>query len=88
VVVVVVVEAVVVVTNSVVVVVSASSVVSVISGSELVVTSDTFDVSVAYCEADCTPQPATTTIEKHAAIFASFTHLTLVASGAQKSEAH
>lgn len=91
VVVVVVVEAVVVVDNSVVSVDSVdsvSSVVSVTSGSELCVTSDTFDVSVAYCEADCAPQPAVTTIKKPAKIFASFTFLTLVVRGPQKSEAH
>ena len=88
VVVVVVVEAVVVVDNSVDSVDSVSSVVSVTSGSELCVTSDTFDVSVTYCEADCAPQPAVTTIKKPAKIFASFTFLTLVVRGPQKSEAH
>ena len=68
-----------------VVVESSSAVVSVTAGSE---TSGETEVSVAYCVADCAPQPATTTIRKVAEIFASFTVLTLVVRDPQKSEAH
>ena len=81
VVVVVVVVVVSIVVSVVVVIESSSAVVSVTAGSET-------EVSVAYCDADCAPQPATTTIRKVAAIFASFTLLTLVVRDPQKSEAH
>ena len=63
-------------------------VVSIVSVSEVSVTSATTEVSVAYCEADCSPQPATATSNKPTKIFASFTLLTLVVRGPQKSEAH
>ena len=85
VVVVVVVVVVSIVVSVVVVIESSSAVVSVTAGSE---TSGETEVSVAYCDADCAPQPATTTIRKVAAIFASFTLLTLVVRDPQKSEAH
>jgi len=52
------------------------------------VTSDTREVSVPYCDADCTPQPLTTTSKARACNFANFTLLTLVAHDSRKSEAH
>ena len=60
---------------SVVVVDSSSTVVSVTSGTE---TSVPTEVSVAYCDADCAPQPETTTTRKINENFASFTVLTFV----------
>ena len=56
-----VVVAVVVVDVVVVVVSSLTEETSVASTIEDSVTSGTFEVSVAYCEADCVPQPATAT---------------------------
>ena len=85
-VVVVVVVVVVSIVDSVVVVAdSLSAVVSVTSGTD---TSGATEVSAAYCDADCAPQPETTTNKKDAEIFASFTLLTLVVRDPQKSEAH
>ncbi|HBZ62736.1 MAG TPA: hypothetical protein DEO42_08065 [Acidimicrobium sp.] len=85
VVVVVVVVVVSIVVSVVVVVDSSSAVVSVTTGSE---TSVATEVSLAYCVADCAPQPATTTNRKVTEILPSFTLLTLVVRDPQKSEAH
>ena len=52
------------------------------------VTSDTREVSVPYCDADCAPQPLATTSKARACNFANFTLLTLVAHDSRKSEAH
>ena len=68
-----------------VVVDTSSTVVSVTSSPEA---SEVTEVSVAYCDADCAPQPETTTNRKITEILASFTVLTLVVRDPQKSEAN
>ena len=68
-----------------VVVDTSSTVVSVTSSPEA---SEATEVSVAYCDADCAPQPETATNRNITEILVSFTVLTLVVRDPQKSEAH